>query len=480
MLPAIRRYTAEGHHYRLILSLGAPTSAERRLLMPIDDRWPLADVMAAVRDHAAATGVRATLAYVVIGGVNCSPAHARALGALIGDLRVKLNLIDVTDDTGQYRRATTEELAAFRDALAELGVPVVRRYSGGADIAAACGTLAATRRGGPDALIPSAATDRSPGPRPATGVLRRWLPAAGFGGLADDLAAAQLAAGQRGHDPLGVGGRHVQVRVGVHHVDLGQRHVAAMGGDEVPDLALGGAVLAAQVQVQARDVLGRRRRAAGGPAARPGRPQVAARTPLTSTSSGGGGADSRSTGVSVCVRSSLQTSQNSRSAGGGSFRSGGGSRRSCRRGGRARPAPARRGRPGRSRDSRSGRGPRRGSAGGAVAERRAGRSRSRSRSRGRSRDSVRGARDGSRPLGAGTGAGGGTTGMASMVAKDWASSAATSRSPSTAPIRRRASARHSAPGSLASARRSSSTRSPSRCDRISASEGSARSSGLIL
>jgi 23S rRNA (adenine2503-C2)-methyltransferase len=147
VLPAIRRFTAEGHHYRLILSLGAPTSAERRLLMPIDDRWPLSDVMAAVRDHATASGVRATLAYVVIGGVNCSPAHARALGDLIGETRVKLNLIDVTDDTGQYRRATAEEMAAFRDALAALGVPVVRRYSGGADIGAACGTLAATRRG---------------------------------------------------------------------------------------------------------------------------------------------------------------------------------------------------------------------------------------------------------------------------------------------------------------------------------------------
>ena len=154
VLPAIRRYTAEGHHYRLILSLGAPTSAERRLLMPIDDRWPLAEVMAAIRDHATATGVRATLAYVVIGGVNCSPEHARALGDLIGRMRVKLNLIDVTDETGQYRRATPDELAAFRDALAALGVPVVRRYSGGADIAAACGTLAATRKGGQDALVP--------------------------------------------------------------------------------------------------------------------------------------------------------------------------------------------------------------------------------------------------------------------------------------------------------------------------------------
>src|SRR5262245_49965932 len=136
VLPNIRRFTAEGHRYRLILSLGAPTSEERRRLMPIEDRWPLADVMAAMRDHAAVRGQRVTLAYVVLGGVNATPAHARALGALIGDLRVKLNLIDVSDDSGRYRRATPEELAAFRDALDVLGVPVVRRYSGGADISA--------------------------------------------------------------------------------------------------------------------------------------------------------------------------------------------------------------------------------------------------------------------------------------------------------------------------------------------------------
>ena len=147
VLPAIRRFTTEGHRFRLILSLGAPTSEQRRQLMPIEDRWPLAEVMTAMRDHAAARGQRVTLAYVVLGGVNATPAHARALGALIGETRVKLNLIDVSDDTGRYRRATPDELAAFRDALDALGVPVVRRYSGGSDIGAACGTLAATRRG---------------------------------------------------------------------------------------------------------------------------------------------------------------------------------------------------------------------------------------------------------------------------------------------------------------------------------------------
>ncbi len=121
--------------------------------MPIEDRWPVVDVLAAVRDHAEARGVRAMLAYVVIGGVNTSPAHARALGELLAGMSAKLSLIDVTDDTGRYQRATDEELGAFRDALAALGIPVARRYSGGAEIGAACGTLAATRQGGQDAFV---------------------------------------------------------------------------------------------------------------------------------------------------------------------------------------------------------------------------------------------------------------------------------------------------------------------------------------
>jgi 23S rRNA (adenine2503-C2)-methyltransferase len=172
VLPAIRRFTEEGHHFRLILSLGAPTSAERRRLMPIEDRWPLPEVVAAMRDHAAARGGRVTLAYVVIGGVNASPAHARALGELLRGIPVKLNLIDVSDDTGRYRRATVDELGRFRDALDGLGLPVVRRYSGGADIAAACGTLAASRRGEKVAVPGSSAAEETGAPIPAGYLLR--------------------------------------------------------------------------------------------------------------------------------------------------------------------------------------------------------------------------------------------------------------------------------------------------------------------
>ena len=149
VVPAIRRFTAEGHRFRLIVSLGAPTSPLRLALMPIEKRWPLEQLIPAVRDYATAAGGRVTIAYVTIGGVNTSPEHARALATLLRGIAVKVNLIDVTDETGRYHPPDAAELAAFRDALDQaLGVPVVRRYSGGKDIGAACGTLAGSRRGG--------------------------------------------------------------------------------------------------------------------------------------------------------------------------------------------------------------------------------------------------------------------------------------------------------------------------------------------
>ncbi len=83
------------------------------------------------------------LAYVCIGGVNVDESDARALADLIGDTPVRLDLIDVTDPTGRWHPPAPDEYRRFRDALARyLTQPVVRRYSGGADIEAACGTLA--------------------------------------------------------------------------------------------------------------------------------------------------------------------------------------------------------------------------------------------------------------------------------------------------------------------------------------------------
>jgi 23S rRNA (adenine2503-C2)-methyltransferase len=143
IVPQIDEYTDEGHKYRLSISLGAATDEKRAQLVPVASRWPAAEVMAAARRHALARRDRVMIAYVCISGVNVGEDDARALGELIGDTPVRLDLIDMTDATGRFGPPGDEELRAFRDALTRhVGQPTVRRYSGGKDILAACGTLA--------------------------------------------------------------------------------------------------------------------------------------------------------------------------------------------------------------------------------------------------------------------------------------------------------------------------------------------------
>jgi len=142
LVPEIDRYTDEGRKYRLAISLGAATDAKRARLVPLAARTPVAAVMAAARRHAHARRDRVTLAYVCISGENMGKDDARALGELIGDTPVRLDLIEVTDPTGRFHPPAADELRSFRDALTQhVGQPIVRRYSGGKDIRAACGTL---------------------------------------------------------------------------------------------------------------------------------------------------------------------------------------------------------------------------------------------------------------------------------------------------------------------------------------------------
>ncbi len=140
--PMIRRYTAEGHKFRLCVSLNAALSEKRLSLMPIERGHPLEELVDAVREHAARRG-RVTLEYVMIAGVNVGAEDAAALGRLLEGIRVRLNPIDVSDATGRFRPPSEPEWNAFRDALGRAlpGQPIVRRYSGGQDEHAACGML---------------------------------------------------------------------------------------------------------------------------------------------------------------------------------------------------------------------------------------------------------------------------------------------------------------------------------------------------
>lgn len=152
IVPALRRYTAEGHRFRIAVSLSSARPERRRVLMPIERKYPTARLVEAIREHAQQSGDRVTVAYVMLGGPegNTTPEDARALGELLNSVPVRLDLIDVNGDVGGYRPPAPEELARFRDALSEsLGQPVARRYSGGGDVDAACGMLAARKQPSP-------------------------------------------------------------------------------------------------------------------------------------------------------------------------------------------------------------------------------------------------------------------------------------------------------------------------------------------
>jgi 23S rRNA (adenine2503-C2)-methyltransferase len=146
LVPAIHRFARERRPYRLIVSMTSAIDARRRALLPVASAWSVAELADAVRTYQRAAGGRVTIAWVVLGGINTGADEVEALRTLFKDVPLRLNLIDVNDARPDgYRRASAEELGAFRDALRTLGIPVVRRYSGGAARHAACGMLAAAR-----------------------------------------------------------------------------------------------------------------------------------------------------------------------------------------------------------------------------------------------------------------------------------------------------------------------------------------------
>jgi 23S rRNA (adenine2503-C2)-methyltransferase len=143
IVPMIRRFTAERRPYRLVVSLTSADSQRRRELLPVEGSHPLPELFAALREYHQVTGRRITLAWTLLSGINTRPEDARQLAELTAGLPVLIDLIDVNDPTGRFCPPDANELNAFRDALtAHLGMPVVRRYSGGQDIDGGCGMLA--------------------------------------------------------------------------------------------------------------------------------------------------------------------------------------------------------------------------------------------------------------------------------------------------------------------------------------------------
>ena len=145
-LPGLRRFVDEVEEpIRLALSLHAPNDELRSAIMPVNDRYPLRDVVAECRRHVTLRRRRVFVEYVMLAGVNDSREQARELAALLGREHFKVNLIPY-NPTGMYDGSSREHIARFKEVLEHAHVPVTVRLTRGRDIEAACGQLAAAPR----------------------------------------------------------------------------------------------------------------------------------------------------------------------------------------------------------------------------------------------------------------------------------------------------------------------------------------------
>jgi 23S rRNA (adenine2503-C2)-methyltransferase len=143
-LPGLRRFVDEVEEpIRLALSLHAPADALRSGLMPVNDRYPLDDVLAECRRYFELRRRKVFVEYVLLDGVNDSAEHAHELAELLDRRVFKVNLIPY-NPTGMYDGSPRERIAGFKAVLDDARLPATVRLTRGRDIAAACGQLAAT------------------------------------------------------------------------------------------------------------------------------------------------------------------------------------------------------------------------------------------------------------------------------------------------------------------------------------------------
>jgi len=144
-LPGLTRFVDEVQEpIRLALSLHAPEDSLRSRLMPVNDRYPLADVLAECERHFRLRRRKVFVEYVMLAGVNDRVEQARQLAALLDRRAFKVNLIPY-NPTGQFDGSSRRAIDAFKSVLDRAGLPATVRLTRGRDIDAACGQLAASR-----------------------------------------------------------------------------------------------------------------------------------------------------------------------------------------------------------------------------------------------------------------------------------------------------------------------------------------------
>jgi 23S rRNA (adenine2503-C2)-methyltransferase len=142
-IPGIDRLTETDMPIRLALSLHAADDALRTDIMPVNERYPLADVLEACRRFHAAKRRLVFIEYVMLAGVNDRYEQAVALAQVLDPKVFKVNLIPYNPTDSPYEGSGRDAIDAFRAVLEEHGLRATVRLTRGRDIAAACGQLAA-------------------------------------------------------------------------------------------------------------------------------------------------------------------------------------------------------------------------------------------------------------------------------------------------------------------------------------------------
>ena len=143
-VPGIRRLTELQTQIRLALSLHAPGDELRSKIMPVNDRYPVAEVMDACTEHAVKSRRMVFVEYVMLDGINDAPEQAEGLVRLLDPKHFKLNLIPY-NPTGSYDGSPKDRIAQFQKQLEAGGLTATVRLTRGQDIDAACGQLAARK-----------------------------------------------------------------------------------------------------------------------------------------------------------------------------------------------------------------------------------------------------------------------------------------------------------------------------------------------
>ncbi|MCX6035893.1 MAG: 23S rRNA (adenine(2503)-C(2))-methyltransferase RlmN [Chloroflexi bacterium] len=142
LVPAIRRFTAEKRQVHLAISLHAADDTLRTSMLPINNRYPIKELLEACRDYITATGRRITFEWAMVNGVNDTPDQAHLLASKLKGLLCHVNAIPLNPTEGYSGKATTRQRAnEFIDILSKSGIPCTIRLRRGIDIKAGCGQL---------------------------------------------------------------------------------------------------------------------------------------------------------------------------------------------------------------------------------------------------------------------------------------------------------------------------------------------------